>query len=44
MMTTKFTNILVVTKGDQRQLARPLKPAQLEFLQADIWQQFNNFT
>lgn len=34
MMTTKFLNVLVVKSGDQRQLVRPLKPIQLEFLQA----------
>ena len=34
MMTTKFINILVVSKGDQRQLAWPLNRVQLEFLQA----------
>lgn len=34
MMTTKFIQILVVKSGNQRQLARPLRPVQLEFLQA----------
>jgi transposase len=34
MMTTKFLSILVAKSGDQRQLVRPLKPVQLEFLQA----------
>jgi transposase len=34
MMTTKFTNTLVLTVGKQRRLARPLKPEQQEFLEA----------
>jgi transposase len=34
MMTTKFLSILVARSGKQRQLVRPLKPVQLEFLQA----------
>jgi transposase len=34
MMTTKFLSILVVKSGNQRQLARPLRPVQIEFLQA----------
>jgi transposase len=34
MMTTKFLNILVAKSGSQRQLVKPLKPVQLEFLRA----------
>lgn len=34
MMTTKFTNILVLTIGCQRKLARPLRKEQKEFLAA----------
>ena len=34
MMTTKFTNTLVLTVGRQRKLARPLKTEQKEFLAA----------
>jgi transposase len=34
MMTTKFLSILVARSGKQRQLVKPLKPVQLEFLQA----------
>ena len=34
MMTTKFTNTLVLTVGRQRKLARPLKTEQKEFLMA----------
>lgn len=34
MMTTKFAGILVITKGKNRQLARPLKDFQREYLQA----------
>ena len=34
MMTTKFLSILVVRSGKRRQLVRPLKPVQLEFLRA----------
>jgi transposase len=34
MMTTKFTNTLVLTVGKQRKLARPLRAEQLEFLAA----------
>ena len=34
MMTTKFVSVLVITVGHQRQLARPLKDFQLEYLKA----------
>jgi transposase len=34
MMTTKFLSILVARSGKRRQLVRPLKPVQLEFLNA----------
>lgn len=34
MMTTKFITVLVVKNGKQRQLAKPLKPVQFEFLKA----------
>lgn len=34
MMTTKFLSILVAKSGRLRQLVRPLKPVQLEFLHA----------
>ncbi|MGB9437535.1 MAG: IS1634 family transposase [Desulfobacterales bacterium] len=34
MMTTKFLSILVARSGKRRQLVRPLKPVQLEFLRA----------
>ena len=34
MMTTKFLSILVAKSGRARQLVRPLRPVQLEFLQA----------
>ena len=34
MMTTKFAKILVITMGRQRQLAKPLKPFQQQYLQA----------
>jgi transposase len=34
MMTTKFLEITVFKKGSIRQLAKPLRPVQLEFLQA----------
>jgi len=34
MMTTKFLSILIAKSGKRRQLVRPLKPVQLEFLQA----------
>jgi len=34
MMTTKFLSILVVRSGSIRQLVRPLKPVQKEYLQA----------
>lgn len=34
MMTTKFTNTLVLTVGKKRRLARPLKAEQEEFLEA----------
>ena len=34
MMTTKFSSVMVITIGNQRQLAKPLKPPQLEYLKA----------
>lgn len=34
MMTTKFASIMVITMGKKRQLARPLKAFQLEYLKA----------
>ncbi len=34
MMTTKFLSILVAKSGKRRQLVKPLKPVQLEYLQA----------
>jgi hypothetical protein len=34
MMTTKFTNTMVLTVGRQRKPARPLKVEQKEFLAA----------
>ena len=34
MMTTKFLSILVAKSGKRRQLVRPFRPVQLEFLQA----------
>jgi len=34
MMTTKFLSILVAKAGKERQLVKPLKPVQLEYLQA----------
>jgi transposase len=34
MMTTKFLSILVAKSGKERQLVRPLRPVQLEYLQA----------
>jgi transposase len=34
MMTTKFINVLVLTVGTQRKLARPLREEQKEFLEA----------
>ena len=34
MMTTKFLEIIVLKSGNKRQLARPLRPVQLEYLQA----------
>jgi hypothetical protein len=34
MMTTKFSSIMVVSIGNNRQLAKPLKAAQLEYLKA----------
>jgi len=34
MMTTKFTNTLVITLEGQRRLAKPLKAEQKEFLAA----------
>jgi transposase len=34
MMTTKFTSVMVITIGKHRQLAKPLKAFQLEYLKA----------
>ena len=34
MMTTKFLSILIAKAGRERQLVKPLKPVQLEYLQA----------
>jgi len=34
MITTKFIHILVVKSGNERQLAKPLKPIHLEYLEA----------
>jgi hypothetical protein len=34
MMTTKFTSVMVITIGRHRQLAKPLKPFQQEYLTA----------
>lgn len=34
MMTTKFLSILVAKAGRERQLVKPLKPVQIEYLQA----------
>lgn len=34
MMTTKFSSVMVITMGRLRQLARPLKQIQLEYLKA----------
>lgn len=34
MMTTKFLSILVAKSGKRRQLVKPLRPVQKEFLQA----------
>ena len=34
MMTTKFTSIKVITISHHRQLTRPLKAFQLEYLKA----------
>jgi hypothetical protein len=34
MMTTKFLSILVARSGNRRQLVKPFKPVQLEFIQA----------
>lgn len=34
MMTTKFSSVMVVTIGRHRQLAKPLKPSQLAYLEA----------
>ncbi len=34
MMTTKFTKVLVITIGQHRQLARPIKEFQHEYLKA----------
>jgi len=33
-MSTKFVSVLVVKNGRNRQLARPLKPVQYEYLKA----------
>jgi transposase len=34
MMTTKFASVMVITRGKYRQLVRPLKAYQLEYLKA----------
>lgn len=34
MMTTKFSSVLVIAMGHHRQLAKPLKPVQIEYLKA----------
>ena len=34
MMTTKFLSILVAKAGKERQLVMPLRPVQIEYLQA----------
>jgi len=34
MMTTKFLSILVARSGNRRQLVKPFRPVQLEFIQA----------
>jgi transposase len=34
MMSTKFHTVLVIKSGDDRQLAKPLKPVHLEYLRA----------
>ncbi len=34
MMSTKFTNVIVLKIGNQRRLAKPLKPVQLKYLSA----------
>ena len=34
MMTTKFLSILVAKSGSQRQLVKPLRPVQIEYLRA----------
>ena len=34
MMTTKFTSVMVITIGPHRQLVKPLKPFQQEYLKA----------
>lgn len=34
MMTTKFSSVMVITMGHLRQLTRPLKQIQLEYLKA----------
>jgi transposase len=34
MMTTKFASVMVITIGRHRQLVKPLKPVQLEYLKA----------
>jgi hypothetical protein len=33
-MSTKFHTVLVIKSGDDRQLAKPLKPVHLEYLRA----------
>jgi hypothetical protein len=34
MMTTKFLSILVAKSGKERQLVRPFRPVQIEYLKA----------
>jgi hypothetical protein len=34
MMTTNFASIMLVTMAGLRQLAKPLKPIQIEYLKA----------
>jgi hypothetical protein len=34
MMTTKFTSVMVISIGNHRQLAKPLKSFQLAYLKA----------
>jgi hypothetical protein len=34
MMSTKFLNVLVITAGSRRKLARPLNKVQLKYLKA----------